>query len=100
MAIPVMYQSLIEAHVYFHIIEGVGSFLLVGFFTYLLLSIFNSREDLFIPIPVIVMIIMDVPIIALRWNEEINYFVLIFMSLSFVLFLVEYIRKIVRVRKN
>lgn len=88
MAIPVMYHSMIEAHVFFHILEAVGSIALVGAFTYLLLRLFNDNGDLFPLWPIILAIVIDVPLIVLRWNEEINFFVLIFIVLSTALYIV------------
>ena len=88
MAIPVMYYSLIKLHLLFHIIEAIGSFLLVGAFTYLFILLFLKKDDLLIIIPLILMLIIDIPLIVLRWNEEINMFVLIFASLSLIVFLI------------
>ncbi len=93
MAIPVMYHSLIDAHVFFHILEAVGSIALVGAFTYLLLRLFNDNGDLFPLWPIILAIIVDVPLIILRWNEEINFFVLIFIALSTALYIVGFAYK-------
>ena len=93
MAIPVMYRSLIELHVLFHVLEGIASFVLVGAFTYLLLKVFQEKEDLFLPWIAILLVLLDVPLIVMRWNEEINWFVLIFLSLSIVLFAVGYLYK-------
>lgn len=93
MAIPVMYQSLIEAHVFFHILEAVGSIALVAAFTYLLLRLFNDNGDLFPLWPIILAIVIDVPLIVLRWNEEINFFVLIFIALSTALYIVGFAYK-------
>lgn len=93
MAIPVMYQSTIEAHLFFHILEAVGSIALVAAFTYLLLRLFNDNGDLFPLWPIILAIVIDVPLIVLRWNEEINFFVLIFIALSTVLYIVGFAYK-------
>ena len=93
MAIPVMYQSMIEAHVFFHILETIGSIALVGAFTYLLLRLFNDNGDLFPLWPIILAIVIDVPLIVLRWNEEINFFVLIFIALSTALYIVGFAYK-------
>ena len=93
MAVPVMYPSQIEAHVFFHILEAVGSVALVGAFTYLLLRLFNDSEDLFSLWPIVLAIAIDVPLIALRWSEEINFFVLIFLVLSATLFLTGFLYK-------
>ena len=91
MAIPVMYHSMIEAHVFFHILEAVGSIALVAAFIYLLLRLFNKNGDLFPLWPIILAIVIDVPLIVLRWNEEINFFVLIFISLSTALYIVGFV---------
>ena len=93
MAIPVMYYSLIQLHILFHILEAATSFLMVGVFTFLLVHIFNEKDDLFMTWTIAFGVILDTTLIVLRWNEEINWFVLIFISLSFVLFLVGYIYK-------
>lgn len=93
MAIPVMYQSVIEAHVFFHILEAVGSVALVAGFTYLLIRLFNDKADLFPLWPIILAIVIDVPLIVLRWNEEINFFVLIFIVLSTALYIVGFAYK-------
>ena len=93
MAIPVMYHSVIEAHLFFHILEAVGSFALVAAFAYLLLRIFNDNGDLFPVWPIIFAIVIDVPLIVLRWNEEINFFVLIFIALSTALYIAGFVYK-------
>ncbi len=93
MAIPVMYQSLIEAHVFFHILEAIGSIALVAAFTYLLIRLFNDNGDLFTLLPIILAIVIDVPLIVLRWNEEINFFVLIFIALSTAMYIVGFAYK-------
>ena len=87
MAIPVMYYSMIQLHVLFHVSEAITSFLLVTFFTYMLINLFEGKEDLFFYPIIIVSMILDTLLIALRWNEEINFFVLIFVSLSVLLFI-------------
>ena len=93
MAIPVMYQSLIEAHVFFHILEAVGSIALVGAFTYLLLRLFNDNGDLFPLWPIILAVVIDVPLIIMRWNEEINFFVLVFIVMSTAAYIVGFAYK-------
>lgn len=93
MAVPVMYPSQIEANVFFHVLEAVGSIVLVGTFTYLLMRLFSNNGNLFAVCPIILAIVIDVPLIALRWNEEINFFVLIFIALSALLFLTGFLYK-------
>ena len=86
MAIPVTYPSLMSSHVGFHVLEGITSYLLVGVFTFLMIELFKGKENLFLVIPLIVMLVLDIALIVWRWQEEINYFVLIFASLSLLLF--------------
>lgn len=99
MAIPVMYHSNIEHYKLFHVIGGISVFALVGLFTFLLLEIFNGNNDLFMVLPIVVAIALDVPLIILRWNEEVNVFVLIFISLSTLLYVVGMIVKFIQKRK-
>lgn len=93
MAIPVMYRSFIEVNTLFHILEAFASFLLVGVFTCLLIKIFIGRDDLFRPWAIALLVALDVPLIVFRWEEEINYFVLIFLSLTVILFTIGFIYK-------
>ncbi len=88
MAIPVMYYSLIEHHVVFHVLEGVGSFALVAIFTYLLILIFQEYTNIVSLGVVLLLIVFNTQIIIMRWNEEINYFVLIFSSLTILIYLI------------
>ena len=93
MAIPVMYYSLIKLHLLFHIIEAIGSLVLVFAFTYLMIRLFDDHDDLFLIWPIVIGLVVDIPLIILRWEEEINWFVLIFISLSLLLFLIGFIYK-------
>lgn len=93
MAIPVMYHSVIESHLFFHVLEAIGSITLVVAFTYLLIRLFNDNGNLFPLWPIILAIVIDVPLIVLRWNEEINFFVLIFTALSTALYIVGFAYK-------
>ena len=69
MAIPVMYRSEISNATLFHIIEAAVSLLLVICFTWMLLAAAG-----------------DAVILAMRWQESVNTFVLIFLIASLVLF--------------
>ena len=100
MAIPVMYRSFIELHVLFHILEGFTSFALVGVFTILLLRVFDGADDLFYLVPIIGAVVLDVALIAMRWNEEANFFVLIFIVLSSLLFIAGFVYKRIHKKKT
>ena len=99
MAIPVMYRSFLELHVLFHILEGFASFALVAVFTILLLRVFNGADDLFYLVPIIGAVVLDVALIAMRWNEEANFFVLIFIVLSSLLFIAGFVYKRIHKKK-
>ena len=54
----------------------------------LTLNLYEGREDLFSLPYIVIAVALDAALIALRFPEEINFFVLIFISLSLVLFLI------------
>jgi len=86
MAIPVVYKSQIKMHVLFHIIEAIVSIALVCIFAYLSYFVFiGEATDLFLLVPVLIAVIGDVIILAMRWKESINSFVLIFLIATLVL---------------
>jgi len=87
MAIPVMYESAIAQHTLFHILEAVTAFALVVMFTYMMLLVMTgSATNLLLWVPFLTMAVLDTVLIAMRWKESVNSFVLIFASLSAVLF--------------
>lgn len=87
MAIPVMYHSNIEQATLFHIIEAIASIVLVFFFTCMLRQMFIGQgSNLLYWIPIIVAILFDAIIIAMRWKESVNSFVLIFIIASTIIF--------------
>lgn len=100
MAIPVVYHSEIANAALFHVIESVVMLLLVLCFTLMLRRLFLGRgEDLLLWTPFIIMAVGDSVVLWMRWDEEINSFVLIFACLSAVLFIVGKVIQKARVRK-
>lgn len=89
MAIPVVYPSNINAHVGFHIVEFIASYLLVGSFTWMFVCLFENKiNKVLLPLFIVLAFALDASLIALRWNEEINVFLFIFIVLSTILYLV------------
>lgn len=89
MAIPVMYHSDISNAVLFHILEAVTSAILVVTFTWMLHRVFTGdATNMFFLLPILVAAVLDGILIALRWQEQINTFVLIFAAASCVLWCV------------
>lgn len=89
MAIPVMYESQIHLSTLFHVIEAVTAILLVFVFTYFMRIVFvGDATNLFFWLPILVTAVLDGVLIAMRWNEKVNAFVLIFLIVTCVLFCV------------
>lgn len=89
MAIPVMYESQIRLSTLFHVIEAVTAILLVFVFTYFMRIVFvGDATNLFFWLPILVTAVLDGVLIAMRWNEKVNAFVLIFLIVACVLFCV------------
>lgn len=97
MAIPVMYHSDISNAGIFHIIEAIVALLLIGAFTYLMYLVFIGKAvNLFIIFPIVIALIGDSIIIAMRWKEKVNGFALIFLVVSSILWVVGKITSIVQ----
>lgn len=89
MAIPVMYESCIRYASLFHMIEAFTAFILVVIFTCMMMAVMNKQAGtLLLWLPFLFMFVMDAIIIGMRWKESVNVFVLIFASLSAVLFVI------------
>lgn len=88
MAIPVVYHSGIALSWLFIPLECVVSVGMVVLFTIMLKHFYESDGEYgFSFVPFSVMVIGDAAVIYLRWNEEINFFVLIFASLAAALWI-------------
>ena len=88
MAIPVSYPTSLSNPTFFYIVEALATYSLVGFFTYLLCLFFKNKDNLFKLLPLLVMTVLDALIIGINFSIEINYFVLIFSSLSLIMFVI------------
>lgn len=89
MAIPVMYRSEMPHAALFHTLEAIAAIVLVAAFTFLMRRVFLGQgENLFLWLPILLTAVLDTLIVALRWREKVNTFVLIFLIASVVLFAV------------
>ena len=89
MAIPVVYKSSIDKAALFHTVEAVVSLALVVAFTYMLNRVFLTKSDnLMSLVPFLIMLLGDILILALRWKESVNSFVLVFVSISTLMFII------------
>ena len=89
MAIPVVYHTNIELANVFIPIECIVSAGMVGMFTIMLSKFFATRaESRFSPIPFIVAVLGDAAILILRWEEEVNTFVLIFLCVTIIMWVI------------
>lgn len=86
MAIPVVYRSEIDRHTLFHILEIVVSAVMIVSFTIMMRRLFvGNGIGLFNICIIVFAAIGDALLIAMRWKEKVNSFVLIFIVLSVVL---------------
>lgn len=100
MSIPVVYHTNIQLKYLFIPIECVVSAGMVVLFTIMLKRFFtqNSESD-FSLIPFITAVIGAFAVIILRWDEEINWFVLIAISVTSVLWFLSNILTMVKKKK-
>lgn len=89
MAIPVVYPTGIELAWLFIPLEIIVSAVMVVLFTIMLRNLYNGTGIYSFPLlPFLVALIGDIGVVALRWNEEINFFVLIFVTVTTLLYAV------------
>lgn len=85
MAIPVVYTSEMKHKMIFHITESVVSFVLVVLFSIMLYALFSGNYALILhPVFIIIALVGDILVLALRWNEQINWFVLVSLAVAAV----------------
>ena len=97
MAIPVMYHSEIDKAILFHVIEAVVSLALVAAFAVLMYKVLiGNAVNLFYVIPIAIAVIGDTIIVAMRWKEKVNGFVLIFLIAASVMWIAGRIASAVR----
>ena len=89
MAIPVVYHTNIELKNVFIPLEIAVSAGMVIMFTVMLRKFYNGYgKNSYFPVWFLFALAGDAAVLALRWKEEINSFVLIFISLTTVLWVV------------
>lgn len=94
MAIPVVYASEISNKTAFHITESIVSFVLVVIFSVMLYLLFAGNYDAILhPAFIVIALIGDIVVLAMRWQEQINWFVLVALSAAAILYLVTLLTK-------
>lgn len=88
MAIPVCYMVSLKYDTLFYITQGITMLVLVYAFTYLLDKLFQGTSDLFMLWPIAIATILDLAVIGIRFQETINYFLIIFFGLSVFFYVV------------
>jgi len=89
MAIPVMYRSNIAHAGLFHVLEAITALVLVAMFTGMLYKVFcKDATNLFYIVPMLTAVALDTVLIVMRSREEINWFVLVSLIATCVLFLI------------
>ena len=83
MAIPVVYASQCRHKTAFHITECIVSFVLVVIFSIMFFALFyGNYKALLNPLFLIIALIGDILVLALRWDETINWFVLVSLGIA------------------
>jgi len=96
MAIPVVYRSEIGNASLFHVVESLVSLVLIAAFTYMTYRVLiGNAVDLFMICPIVLAIAGDIAVLALRWKENVNTFVLILLIASVVTWVAGFIVKMV-----
>ncbi len=86
MAIPVVYHMAGELKNVFYPVEIITSAGMVVMFTIMLRRFYRENgECRFSVCPFAFAVVLDAAVLALRWNEEINFFVLIFICVTVLL---------------
>lgn len=86
MAIPVVYKSEIQAAFAFHILEIIAALALIAVFSYMFYRIYaGTANNLFLFLPLAIMIILDALVLIFRWKEKVNGFVLVSAITAIVL---------------
>lgn len=89
MAIPVNYITRLEGSALFHSLELFTTLITILYFIYMCDKLFlGEGEHLFFSLPFFLMLLGDIFLIVFRWNEEINFFLLIAVIVTSVLFLI------------
>lgn len=93
MAIPVCYLTNLSSptSIFFYVIEILSTFILIPSFGCMLHIFFRKGYTSNCFIFPIIMIILDGLVIGLKWVDEINYFVLIFLVASTIGYIVYYL---------
>ncbi|MCR4649537.1 MAG: hypothetical protein K5776_10725, partial [Lachnospiraceae bacterium] len=89
MTIPVCYISVELGGVtmFFYIVEFAAAFILIPLFGIMLYRFFTEGVTTFSFVYPLIMLVLSGLAVALKWSEEINFFVLIFVCLTVVFYL-------------
>lgn len=88
MSIPVVYHTSIELSALFIPLEIIVSAGMVVMFTVMLRRFYEGDGEYRFPAaPFCAVVVGDAAVLMLRWNEEINFFVLIFICVTAVMFI-------------
>lgn len=100
MAIPVVYRSELPSATVFHVVEAVTSVVLVVAFTLMLRQVMTAdATNLFYILPILAAAIGDSVTLILRWREEVNTFVLIFLIVACVLWCIGKVLSMQQIRQ-
>lgn len=89
MAIPVVYETSLPNAMTFYIVEAAASLIMTGIFTFLAYKVFSGKAaNLLYVEPMHVSMFLVIAVLWMRWEEEINYFLLVSMGIAVILWLI------------
>ena len=102
MTIPVCYITYLNGiqMVLFYIVEFITTLTLLFIFGKMMYSFFNNGEEVFSIIYFIVMLVLCSLTIGLKWIDEINVFVLMFVILSAIAYIINATYCLIRKKKK
>lgn len=88
MAIPVVYPSELSCKNLFHITEAIVSFVMVVLFSMMLYALFAGKYSVILhPSFIVAALIGDILVLTIRWQEQINWFVLVSLAAAVLLWI-------------
>lgn len=91
MAIPVVYPSNIANKNLFHVVEAVVSFVLVWCFAFMFYALYMGNYQWILhPAFFLTALAGDIVVLAMRWKEEINWFVLVSLVIAAIFWVIDY----------
>ncbi len=89
MAIPVVYETQLPNAMAFQIVEAATSLIMTGIFTFFVYKVFSGKAGNLLYIePLHISMFLVIAVLWMRWEEQINYFLLVSMGIAVILWVI------------